>query len=531
MKQLLFGLVGKVRWGAGSPSASPARSRREAACRLAQSGLLLMAMVLTLSAARSAPISVAHAHPVLLQMAASQPEAMVSVIVQKNGATGDVEALVSALGGTVTKDLHIINAFGAELRAKDVPQLARAEGVRWMSPDAAMRVTGGPDGSVNTGSLANAYVRAIGADKLWAEGYQGSSVTVAVLDSGVSNIYDLRSSLSNPNESASRIRQKVEFSSGSSTNVDDFGHGTHVAGIIGGNGFNSPGQYIGIAPKVNFVNVKVANSQGSATTSEVINGIQWINDNRATSGIKVVNISMNSNLIESYSVSALDAAVEILWFNGIVVVVSAGNTGSSGLYPPANDPFVITVGAVDDKGTATTADDSLASFSSYGPTLDGFSKPDLVAPGRNIVSAMYSSSTTVLAAGHPANIVTPYYFRMSGTSMAAPMVSGAVALLLQSNPNLNPDQVKYRLKASARPFVQGNGAPYLDAYAAVHGTTNQTANTGIAASHLLWTGSTPLTWGSVNWGSVNWGSVNWGSVNWGSVNWGSVNWGSDYWGN
>ena len=289
---------------------------------------------------------------------------------------------------------------------------------------------------------------------------------------------------------------------------------------------------------MNLVNVKVSGDNGMSYASDLVDGLQWINDNRAAYNIRVVNISMNSAVTETYQTSPIDAAVEILWFNGIVVVTSAGNNGNSGgpvtLYPPANDPFVITVGAADDAGTAAITDDTVTAFSAYGTTQDGFAKPDLVAPGRNIIGPLASTSASIYV-NHPANRVDSSFFRMSGTSMSAPVVSGAAALLLQDEPNLNPDQVKYRLTATANKSWPGYdaakaGAGYLDIYAAVNGTTTETANTGIAASNMLTTGSDPINWGSVQWGSVQWGSVQWGSVQWGSVQWGSVQWGSDYWG-
>ncbi len=148
---------------------------------------------------------------------------------------------------------------------------------------------------------------------------------------------------------------------------------------------------------------------------------------------------LNSTVAQTYHTSPLSAAVEILWFNGIVVVVSAGNNGTGEgpvtLYPPANDPFVITVGATEDKGTSSLGDDNLAVFSAYGTTEDGFSKPDLVAPGRNLIAPLADKATTVYTE-HPLHRVGDYYFRMSGTSMSAPVVSGAVALLLQDEPRL-----------------------------------------------------------------------------------------------
>jgi serine protease AprX len=285
---------------------------------------------------------------------------------------------------------------------------------------------------------------------------------------------------------------------------------------------------------VNIINVKVSNDDGSALMTDIVQGLQWVLENKDTYNIRVVNLSLNSVVAESYNTSPLDAAVEILWFNGVVVVVSAGNKGSGAIYPPANDPFVITVGAVNDKGTGTLTDDSLASFSGYGYSENGSVKPDLVAPGKDIIARLVNQNMG-LAASHPANKVGTQYFRMSGTSMAAPMVSGAVALLLQDEPGLTPDQVKYRLMATANKSWNGYnaskaGAGYLDIFAAVNGATSESANTGILPSQLLSTGSEPITWGSVGWDSVGWESVGWESVGWESVGWESVGWESDYWG-
>jgi serine protease AprX len=388
---------------------------------------------------------------------------------------------------------------------------------------------------IDTSNLASPYVRAIGADQLWnAPLYlQGQGITVAVVDSGVANHADLQQ----PASLLSRIRAAVQFNSTSNFLPDDFyGHGSHVAGTICGNGAQSGGAYMGVAPKASLVDVKVNDDQGAGTLSDVIAGLQWILDHKDEHNIRVVNLSMNSSVAESYHTSPLDAAVEILWFNGVVVVVSAGNNGAGAnsgiLFPPANDPFVITVGAADDMDTAVITDDVLAPFSAYGTTESGFVKPDLVVPGTDIINLLASDDTN-LVLGHPAHAVPGllgnYYFRMSGTSMASAVAAGAVALLLQDEPNLTPDQVKYRLMATERPFSGGNGAGYLDIYAAVHGTTTANANTGIEASALLWTGSNPIAWNSVNWNSVNWGSVNWNSVNWNSVNWNSVNWNSVHW--
>jgi len=489
-----------------------------------------------------------NVQPILRQMAASQPETVVGLIVQKAGSGQSLEELVRLLGGEVTKDLRIINAFAAELPAGEVERLAREPGVRWISFDAPMVRQGAPsgrgagrgdddDGSIDLSNLANFYNYAIGATELWNsdQGFQGQDVTVAVVDSGIRSNYKGKklSDLNYSDSRRSRVLYSESFSTDSTNLHDEFGHGTHVAGIIGGNGALSDGAYIGVAPRVNLLSVKVSDAYGAGYESDVVAGLQWIYEHEDEYDIRVVNISLNSSVPQSYHTSPLDAAVEILWFNGMVVVVSAGNNAvdhNGILYPPANDPFVITVGAIDDKGTFDTEDDVLAPFSAHGETTDGFFKPDLVVPGTNIIS-LSAGRGARLAREHWDHQVGKYYFRMSGTSMASAVTSGAVALLLQVQPDLNPDQVKWRLMHTTEPFpVEGAGAGYLNLYNAVHNGSRATANTGQVPSELLWTGSDPPAWDSVHWDSVHWDSVHWDSVHWDSVHWDSVHWDSVHWG-
>jgi subtilisin family serine protease len=552
----------------------------------------------------------------LVATSIKSPYGPVGVIVQKADRTERAENRAIHLGGRITRELSIINAFVVELQASAALELSRDQSVKWVSLDAPVVKSGMrcPE-CIDTANLVSAYPVAIRADMLWNETpgrLQGRGVTVAIVDSGINDHYDLRrvqsrvlssvaivgpaaeplleqpvdasiEQAADPStdqaldssteqsldpsieqaldpsmeqvldasigqDSGAMIEQDFEVANGLAPDAlikpvlymrDAFGHGTHIAGIIGGNGAFSNGRYIGVAPKVDYLDVKVNDGFGAGTTAELISGLQWVNNNKNLYNIRIVNLSLNSSIAESYLTSPLDAAVEVLWFNGIVVVVSAGNNGAGPengiLYPPANDPFVITVGAVDDFGTANTSDDVLASFSAYGTTEAGFPKPDLVAPGKNIVSLL-ASNQSLLARMFPDHLVfggpmfRSDYFRLSGTSMSAAVVSGSVALLLEDEPNLTPDQVKFRLMETAADFsgpVPGSaGAGYLDIYTAVHAETVESANTGVAASSLLWSGSDPLTWNSVAWNSVAWNSVAWNSVAWNSVAWNSVAWNS-----
>ncbi len=377
----------------------------------------------------------------------------------------------------------------------------------------------------------NTFRRTMGVNRLHAEGITGQGVTVAVIDSGIGNHQDFDG----------RLQFATEYGKG-----DVYGHGTHVSGIIGGDGSTSGGTYTGVAPEANFIALGVSDATGMAYESDVVGALQWVFDNKDLYNIRVVNLSLNSTVEDSYHNSGIDAAAEILWFNGVVVVASAGNKGPAGGYntaksAPANDPFLIAVGASNEHATANRADDTITPYSAFGTTQDGFAKPDLIAPGHDIYSALSPDSSW--DDDYPNRLgFAGQYFRLSGTSMAAPMVSGAVALLLQDEPNLTPNQVKYRLQNTSSTLVNddGNVFSYVDIYAAVHGTTAEEANQGIMPHMLLakmaliayWTsqnGEENIDWENVNWGAVNWNAVNWNAVNWNAVNWNAVNWNAVNW--
>jgi serine protease AprX len=205
-------------------------------------------------------------------------------------------------------------------------------------------------------------------------------------------------------------------------------------------------------------------------------------------------------------------------------------------YEPANDPYVITVGASDDQATNSTLDDTLAWFSAFGVTQDGYSKPDVVAPGRHIIGPL-ASSGAVLARQFPARVINRQYIQLSGTSAAAPIASGAVALLTQVQPTLTPDQLKWLLVHTAHPIGPGAGAGEIDVASAQVQTTGTvpranlglTPNRLVGLAYLAATGQSSVSWDSVSWDSVSWDSVSWDSVSWDSVSWDSVSWNSASW--
>jgi serine protease AprX len=320
-----------------------------------------------------------------------------------------------------------------------------------------------------------------------ALGYTGAGIGVAVIDSGIATWHDdltSRSGGAYPYGNQ-RVSAFVDFVNGITTPYDDDGHGSHVAGIIAGNGYDSNTKNAGIAPDANLVVLKVLDGQGNGTISNVIQALDWVLTNRAQYNIRVVNLSVGAAIHESFWTDPLTLAAKRLVDAGVVVVAAAGNLGNDsqgqpqygGVGAPANAPWVLTVGASSTNGTTTRDDDTMASFSSRGPTyLDWAAKPDLVAPGVGTVSlatagsALYYAKPSALLPGSAPTFAMPY-LSLSGTSMAAPVVSGTVAAMLQANPGLTPNAVKAILQYTAQvydaydPLTQGAG--FLNAIGAV----------------------------------------------------------------
>ncbi len=466
----------------------------------------------------------------------------VRVIVQRADTSPAAEAFTRSLGGQVLADLHLINSFVALVPQYALERLAAHPSVRAVTVDGPLvrhaRLADDDDDDDDDDDgvkrLKNTYNLSVEAIPAWMEGILGQGVTVAVVDSGVEK-RTAKGRVRSDFGQGRGTRLKVRVSTSTiSPHVNDFyGHGTAVAGIIGGDGAISRGKYIGIAPRVNLVSVKVGGDDGTGYESDLVAGLQWLYDHRDKLNVRVINLSVTGATPRSYHESPLDAAVEVMWFNGFVVVVAAGNNGGDGiLYPPANDPFVITVGAADERGTPDIQDDTIPAWSAWGVDEAGRVKPDLVAPGLRLVTTLAPRS--VFRKEHPQAIVDKWYIRFSGTSASTAVVSGAVALLLEEEPELTPDQVKYRLWMAARswpgmdPARAGYG--YLSVKRALEMSTTESANVGIQISQFLTPPDTPIYWDGVNWGGVNWGGVNWGGVNWGGVNWGGVNWGGVNWG-
>jgi serine protease AprX len=501
--------------------------------------------------------------PALLAAAKASPNSYFDVIVvatsqkarlaphAKTDTADRAGKAVKRLGGTPRRALGIVGGASAKVRGATILGLAIDKDVAFVYPDA--RLISRFDPQVNASLVTVPGQREVHAPDAWSQyGVTGRGVGVAIVDSGIYAHPDL----------AGRVLAAIDFTTANPTVStsplgDPGGHGTHVGGLVAGDGSVSGGAFAGVAPGADLVDVRVIDENGASSVSMVLAGLQWILANRATYHIRVVNLSLGATEQTSYTQSPLSAAVEVLFFAGINVIVSAGNSGPGGgtIATPGDDPFVITVGAVDDNGSNGVEDDSAASWSSCGPTTyDGLAKPDLAAPGRHMVSLRSPGSALdrllpereVTAPG----AATADYFMLSGTSMAAPLVAGTVALMLEREPSLTPRQVKQRLVSTVTPLSFGTtltrGAGLVNALSAVGSTdTTRWSDTSrvsdgfarlvfplIYGQPLVWddpsfnggVDSNGIRWGDITWDDITWDSITWEDITWDDITWDGITW-------
>src|SRR5213083_1066299 len=553
---------------------------------------LALALLPAASPVRAQSVAAEKIDPALRDLMQADPQALLPVIVEMQhpvtpfvGAP-NVDRALGALDllrqyGIPVAALSLIDGAAGFANAAGIDAVSLAPTVARIHHDATV----GPRPSVEPpvvappDQLSGTYPLVVNADRVWQQGTTGGGVTVAVLDSGVAADADLV-------QPDNRILASVNFADQRLTS-DPGGHGTHIAGIVAGNGTRSGGQFTGIAPQANVVDVRVLGNTGSGRISSVIRGIEWVLAHRAAHNIRIINLSFGAPARLPYRLDPMSAAVEIAWRRGLVVVAASGNGGPQRdtVVTPGIDPYVITVGATDDRGTIGRGDDMLAWFSAWG-SADSNAKPDLVAPGRRIVSLRVPGSA--LDTLFPDRVVVAQngstYFRLTGTSMATAVVSGAAALLLQRRPNLTPDQVKALLVGTTQPYGEdsgqvlpdpiADGSGLLDANAATlavpcdaapdpgllsggflvgmlfNPTPVACANRGLRpadgfagalypvlfGSPLQWQDPLaggifwpPLTWDTLVWNSPAWDNFAWDGVAWDSIAWDSIVWDSAAW--
>src|SRR5919201_5049129 len=460
----------------------------------------------------------------LLRMADSHPSAKIAVIIQS---TDGVDGAKKALGGfgSVNRKLKLVDGISATVPAGRLAHLAQLPGLT-ITSDAPMKMSGS-----TTYNSSQVWPYESGLAKLW--GSNGSpppsAPTIAVVDSGIQ---------ADRADFAGRIVANVNLSTlpTNTTPGDGRGHGTFVAGIAA----DAASGYAGAAPNAKIAALDVMDDAGVAKTSDVIAACQWILANKAQYDIRVANFSLHSTTPSNFTKDPLDRAVEKLWFNGVTVIAAAGNYGipnapSRVMYAPGNDPFVITVGALDVGGTVWVGNDSTAPWSAYGYTYDGFWKPEIGAPGRYMVGPVPAGST--LTVEKAANVTSPGYIQLSGTSFAAPATAGAAAQILARHPSFTPDQVKGALMVTAKgapnavPYSGGVGE--LNAEKAVSVTAPPNPNlalerfVGVDSTGSLTfdaSGWTTAARASVSWDTVSWTDISWTDVAWTDVAWNDVAW-------
>nr|WP_239163605.1 S8 family serine peptidase [Actinoplanes rishiriensis] len=480
------------------------------------------------------------------------------------------EALVRRSGGTIEQDLAVISGFAARLPSHALAVLERMPGVAEVTADGTVRMSGKKwidDGGANT--PAGKVKKIAGGKKANTVQLTGAGVGVALIDSGVAPVPGL--------DEPGRVVNGPDLSFESQTpglvNIDTYGHGTHMAGIIAG--ADPATGFEGMAPDAKLISLKVAAADGAADVSQVIAAIDWVVTHRNDPGlnIRVLNLSFGTDSTQSALLDPLSYAVEAAWRKGIVVVVAVGNDGAAAtrVTMPAANPYVLAVGASDSHGTEEHADDTVAAFSNRGSAVR---HADLLATGRSVVSLRVPGSYIDIA--YPGARVSETTFRGSGTSQATAVVSGSVALLLENQPKLSPDEVKNLLIESADPLSGSDpiaaGAGQIDIAEAVtmgkpkkvtqtfaratglgtlegaRGSSHVTDDeTGVvlrgerdifgspwnpatwaprAAEGKAWTGG---TWNGKVWTGTDYDGTSWTAVTWNTATWTASNWAGRRW--
>jgi subtilisin family serine protease len=493
----------------------------------------------------------------------------VSVIVRHpEGAGREAREAIRDLGGIIVRRLGIISSFEAKLPTDKVGLLDSVPSVASVTPNTSVRLLDyrGDDDrddrhddyepTTDVSSMYSIAQEITGASDYWKDGFTGDGVGVALIDSGVAPVRGLLTR----GKVVNGVDLSFESQSPHLRHLDTFGHGTHMAGIIAGRDpkmqswyrGRGPTPFLGMAPDSHIINVKVSDAMGATDVSQVIAAIDWVVQHRNDRGlnVRVLNLSFGTDGVQDYRLDPLSHAVEVAWRKGIVVVAAAGNGGygSNKLNNPAYDPYVLAVGAADGNGTYAYADDTIPPFSSCG---DALRHPDLVAPGKSVASLRsFSSSADLL---YPSGRVGTRFFRGTGTSQAAAVVSGAAALLLEQRPGLTPDQVKALLTSSANELPEASaacqGAGMIDLRRTRTAPTpqavqNHPISTGLGSLDAA-RGSASLAhdgvvlegeidifgnpWDAKSWSAKSWSGSSWAGGTWNGESWSGSSWSGKSW--
>ncbi|HEU5101005.1 MAG TPA: S8 family peptidase [Roseiflexaceae bacterium] len=449
-----------------------------------------------------------------LPASARQPAAPPRLFIVQAASSDEAAAATARAAGRVSRRLGIIHGVSAWLNTAALQTIAGDPAIRAVYPDRAVYPT------LDSSSIAaqkqnlepiEAPSVALNAVSLHHQNILGNRVTVAVVDTGLAPLgaanwvrnadASIMLAGKQPADGFIVFRDFVDPTGVDS--IDPNGHGTHVAGsIVNNRKLRTTEDAMGVAPGANLVVARALDANGAGSYTTVIAAIDWVVQQRSTYGIKVLNLSLYAPVASPYWADPLAQAVMRAWQAGLVVVVAAGNDGPNAatITVPANVPYVITVGALKSGQFTRSGGDELASFSARGPTESAFAKPDILVPAVRVVAPMPDDSVlaTQMLAGRliekgrldvrlAQSKKDVGYYQLSGTSMAAAEASGVVALLLQAQPGLTNDQVKYRLKATARLAIDQatgrasysiweQGAGNLQTAAAVTGSTTEPSN-------------------------------------------------------